>query len=133
MRMLPRVARTLAFAAIVVGAGLLFGITGWLRPYRPVEFSCLIVAEILISALATAQPIAEDRGAMPPSFVIEFISLLLFGTGPTMLVAAAGALIRGRLASSQPFDSPRHVFLNTFTVIAAALAAGLAHRALRGT
>src|SRR5260221_3306750 len=110
MRMLPRVARTLAFAAIVVGAGLLFGITGWLRPYRPVEFSCLIVAEILISALATAQPIAEDRGAMPPSFVIEFISLLLFGTGPTILVPPPVALIKGRLQSPKQFASPRHDF-----------------------
>ena len=32
---------------------------------------------------------------MPPSFVIEFASLLMFGAHATLLVAIAGALARG--------------------------------------
>jgi hypothetical protein len=133
MRMPPRDSRTVAFAAIAIGAGMLLGIAGGLQPYRPVEFSGLIVSAILTSGLARRRPTAEDRGTMPPSFVVDFISLLLFGPGPAMLVASAGAITKGRLADSEPFEAPRRTLLDALIAMIAILAAGFAHRVLGGT
>src|SRR5215470_245986 len=97
MQMLPS-SRTVAFAAISIGAGTLVGFPGWMNPYRPLEFSGLIVAVLLTSAFVTRQPVAENRGTMPQGFVIEFASLLLLGAGPAMLVASAGVIVKGQLA-----------------------------------
>jgi diguanylate cyclase (GGDEF)-like protein/PAS domain S-box-containing protein len=67
---------------------------------------------------------------MRPFFVVEFISLLLFGPHLTMPVAAAGALARGWMA--QPWR-PWRVALDAATAIASVQAAGWAHRTLGGT
>ncbi len=42
---------------------------------------------------------ADDRGAMPPFFVVELGSLLAFGPAAAFLVTGAGALARRRLTS----------------------------------
>ena len=132
MRTLPRHSGVFAFAAIAIGAGLLLGFAGWLEPHRTVEFSGLILAAILTSALAMQQSTTEDRRHMPPSFVIDFTSLLLFGPHPTMLVAAAGTITQG-LADSQRAHPPRRMLSNAATVMVATQAAGFAHQALGGT
>ena len=121
-----------AFASIGVGAVLLAGYAGWLQPYEAIEFSGLILAAILTSALALQQSATEDRATMPLSFVIDFISLLLFGPHATMLVVAAGAIAQG-LTDSQRAHPVRPVFLNAATGMVAAQAAGAAHLALGGT
>src|SRR6185503_13900085 len=63
---------------------------------------------------------AEDRGAMPPSFVLEFAALLALGPVAALPVSALGALIKRRSA-------------NGVAVIAATAAASYAHHALGGT
>jgi diguanylate cyclase (GGDEF)-like protein/PAS domain S-box-containing protein len=63
---------------------------------------------------------AEDRGVMPPSFVIEFAALLAFGPLAALLVSGLGALIRRRVAYGA-------------AVMAATAAASYAHYALGGT
>src|SRR5688500_14113877 len=63
---------------------------------------------------------------MRPFFVVEFLSLLLFGPHLTMPVAAAGALFRGLTA--QPARQPWRIAADAATVIAAVQAAGWAHR-----
>jgi diguanylate cyclase (GGDEF)-like protein/PAS domain S-box-containing protein len=69
---------------------------------------------------------------MWPSFVIEFASLLLFGSHPATLVAVSGALARA-FADSQ--RAPQYVWalLNLVTVAAATQAAGYAYHVLGGT
>src|SRR5712691_2653 len=64
--------------------------------------------------------VAEDRGAMPPSFVIEFAALLGLGPAAALLVSGAGALLKKRIA-------------NGVAVIAAMAAASYVHQALGGT
>src|SRR5438094_1446255 len=64
--------------------------------------------------------VAEDRGAMPPSFVIEFAALLGLGPAAALLVSGAGALIRKR---------PAH----GVAVVIATAAASYAHHTLGGT
>ena len=46
--------------------------------------------------MLAAQPSAtEDRATMPPSFVIEFAALLIYGAHAALVVAIAGAIARG--------------------------------------
>ncbi len=132
MRMLPRHWGVLAVAAITIAAGILLGITGWVQPNRPLEFSGLILAAILTSVLTKSRSNAEDRAAMPPSFVVDLSSVLLFGPGPTMLVAAAGTVTQG-LADSERSHPLRRILSNTATILVATQAAGFAHGALGGT
>jgi diguanylate cyclase (GGDEF)-like protein/PAS domain S-box-containing protein len=121
-----------AFGAIAIGAGVLLGFVYWPQPHRTLEFSGLILAAILTSALAMQQSTTEDWATMPLSFVIDFTSLLLLGPHLTMLVVTAGAVAQ-RLADSQRSHPSRRMLLNAVTVLVAIQAAGLAHWALGGT
>ena len=132
MRPSPRRSGVVAFAAIAIGAGVLLGFAGWPQPHRTLEFSGLILAAILTSALAMQQSTTQDWATMPPSFVIDFTSLLLLGPHATMLVATAGTVTQG-LTDSQGSHPPRRMLLNAATIMMATQAAGLAHRALGGT
>src|SRR4051812_6426876 len=95
------------------------------------ELSGLILAAILIS-LATRRSATQDWAIMPPSFVIDFASLLLLGPHATMLVASAGGVTEG-LSDSRHSQPVRRILQSAATVIGATQAAGLAHRALGGT
>jgi diguanylate cyclase (GGDEF)-like protein/PAS domain S-box-containing protein len=122
----------IAFAAIAIGAGALLGFADWPQPHRTFEFSGLILAAILTSALALQQSTAKDWATMPPSFVIDCTSLLLLGPHATMLVATAGTVTQG-LTDSQRSHLFRRMLLNAATVTVATQAAGFVHRALGGT
>src|SRR5947208_16231436 len=95
------------------------------------EFSGLILVAILTSALAKRST-AQDWAPMPPSFVINFTSLLLLGPNATLIVATAGTVTQG-LTDSQHPHAPRRMLLNAATVALATQAAGFAHRVLGGT
>src|SRR6267378_1943375 len=132
MRTLPRRSAVALFAAIAIGAGVLLGFADWPQPHRTLELSGLILAAILISALATQRSTTEDWAVMPPSFVIDFISLLLLGPDATMLVATAGTITEGLTDPARVLPI-RRMLVNTATVIGATQAAGAAYRALGGT
>ena len=132
MPTLPRHTGVAVFAAVAIGAGILLGIAGWLEPARPAEFAGLILTAVLISAFTTPQSVGAERATMRPSFVIEFTSLLLFGPGPTMVVAVSGAVAQALVDSARPYPY-RRTLLNAITVIVATQAAGLAHQVLGGT
>jgi diguanylate cyclase (GGDEF)-like protein/PAS domain S-box-containing protein len=132
MRAIPRLSGVAAFAAVAIGAGVLLGFLGWPQPHRTLEFSGLILAAVLFSVLARHESTAQDWATMPPSFVIDFTSLLLLGPHATMLVATAGTVTQGLTDSQDSFPS-RRTLVNTATVLAAAQAAGFAHQALGGT
>ena len=121
-----------AVAAAATGAAWLLDHAGLLQPDRPIEFSGLILVGIVLSALAAQPSVTEDRATMPPSFVIEFTSLLIFGAHAALVVAIAGAIARG-LAHSQRAHQYRRTLMNVVTVAAATQAAGFAHIALGGT
>jgi diguanylate cyclase (GGDEF)-like protein/PAS domain S-box-containing protein len=125
----------LAIAAGVVlgfGVGVLLGFADWPHAQRTLEFSGLILAAILTSALAMPQSTTKDWATMPPSFVIDFTALLILGPNAGMLVAASGTITHS-LTDSQRSGLLRRMFLNAATVMVATQAAGLVHRALGGT
>src|SRR5216683_1867720 len=124
----PRSA-VIAFAAIAIGAGVLLGFAGWPQPHRTLEFSGLILAAILTSALALQRSTTKDWATVPPSFVIDFTSLLLLGPQATMLVAIAGTVTQ-RLTDSQRPHPSRRMLWNAAAVMGATQAAGFAHLAL---
>jgi diguanylate cyclase (GGDEF)-like protein/PAS domain S-box-containing protein len=121
-----------AFALLAIGAAVLLAFAGRPQPDWTLEFSGLLLAAMLTSALAMQQSTAEDWASMPPSFVIDFTALLLLGPHAMMLVATAGAITQWFTDSTHPHRSRRAVF-NAATVLAAAQAAGLVHQALSGT
>ena len=130
--MLSRRLSLVVVATVAIGAGFLLGYLGWLEPDRPLEFCGLVLAGILLSVLPAQLSSAEDRATMPPSFVIEFTALLVFGPHPTMIVAIAGAMARG-LSDAQRANQYGRMLMHVATVAAATQAAGFAHQALGGT
>ncbi len=94
------------------------------------ELSGLVLAAILTSAVAKQRTSAWHWATMPPSFVIEFASLLLLGPNATMLVVAAGTVTQWRVAERSHL---RRLLVNAATVMVAIQAAGFAHRSLGGT
>src|SRR5262245_59916059 len=119
----------IGFAAAAVGAGAFLGYAGWPQPDRMFELTGLIFAAVLTSALAKPRPAVKDWATMPPSFVIEFISLLLLGPHVTMIVAASGTVTE-RLTESQSAHPTRRMLVNLAIAIAAAQAAGAAYLSL---
>jgi diguanylate cyclase (GGDEF)-like protein/PAS domain S-box-containing protein len=132
MRTPPRRSSVVAFASITIGTGILLGFVGWPQPHRTLEFSGLILAAILTSALAMQQSTTQDWAVVPSSFVIDFTSLLLLGPNAAILVATAGTVTE-RLTDSQHSPPPVRMLLNTASVLIATQAAGFAHQALGGT
>jgi diguanylate cyclase (GGDEF)-like protein/PAS domain S-box-containing protein len=129
---LSRPSSLIALAAVATAAGFLLRFVGWLEPQRTLEFCALVLAAVLTSAFAAKPETADGRATMPPSFVIEFTSLIIFGAHATLLVAIAAAVARS-------FDDRRqhHRHLRTLmalvTVAVATQAAGYVHQALGGT
>jgi diguanylate cyclase (GGDEF)-like protein/PAS domain S-box-containing protein len=132
MRSLSRRSQVVLIAAVAIAAGSLLGFVEWPPSRGTLEFAGLILAAVL-TAVLTAQPSPTLGWAtMPPSFVVDFTSLLLLGPNPTMLVAAAGSVTQGLADSRQP-DRTGRVLSNAAIAMAATQVAGFAHRALGGT
>ena len=119
-------------AAAAIAAGVFLGAAGFVQPHRPVEFSALIVAAIVTAALARRQSASDDWPAMPPTFVIDFTTLLLFGPHPAMLVAAASSIAPGLADPHRPYSYTRTLVSGTIALLAIQVA-GLVHEALGGT
>src|SRR5687767_5999672 len=82
------------FAVLAVGAGALLGLADQPQAHITFELSGLILAALLTATVAVRQGDADDRGLMPPSFVVDFAALLLLGPGAMMATAAVGWVMR---------------------------------------
>ena len=109
---------------------MFLGLAGWPQPNRTLEFSLLIGAAILTAAFGMPRPATKEWAAMAPSFVVDFISLLLLGPHATMLVAAAGTITEA-LTNSSALSIGR-TLLNTALVLTSIQAAGAAYRTVAG-
>ena len=116
---------------MTVGAAMLPPVAGWLPLHQPREFFALVLVAILTSGLRGQQSIG-NRAVMPPSFVLDFIALLLFGRNAAMFVATAQTVAR-RFAHSQPQPPIRETVVHVATTVTAIEAAGFTHQLLGGT
>ena len=113
-------------------SGLLNAFADWGRPDWILEFSGLILAAILTSVFAKPRTSTRDWATMPPSFVIEFASLVLLGPNAALLVVFAGMVTPWR--ADPPRSHPlRRLLVNLATVTVATQAAGFGYRSLGGT
>ena len=91
-----------------------------------------MLAAILTSGLRLQEVATNDRAIMPPSFVIAFSALLLFGPHLAMFVAAVAALTPS--FDSSPRNYPLGRMLAELAIALTAIeAAGMANTALGGT
>ncbi len=111
---------------------LLGRLVDWAPPDRILEFSGLVLVAILISAAGRQRTSTWHWATVPPSFVIEFASLLLLGPNATMLVVTAATITRWRV-DPQRADPLRRLVVNAAAVMVATQAAGLAYWSLGGT
>src|SRR5215212_516842 len=111
-------------AAIFIGALSLAQLAGWAQPDRLVEVAALIVAAILTSELA---PAATSRVVMPPSFVVIFGSLLLFGRNVATLAAVAALLTPALATTVRPVQWAR-LSIDCVTAIVATQLGGLTYQ-----
>jgi diguanylate cyclase (GGDEF)-like protein/PAS domain S-box-containing protein len=122
--------RLVVFAVLAIAAGWLLAFAGLLPLPRALEFSVLTLVAVVSAVLSTHYP-NSDETAVSPSFVINFVTLLLFGPHATLLVAGAGSITQG-LSDPERFP-PVRVLTNTVMVMLAIEVAGLAHQTLGGT
>jgi hypothetical protein len=108
----------IALAAIFIAAVFLPLLADWTQSGRTLELSGLVLAAILTSMLRVQQSTTKDRAIMPPSFVINFSALLLFGPNVAMLVATAGAPTPGFLGSRRAYALRPLLVEATFAIVA---------------
>ena len=120
-----------AFAATATAAATLVHVTGWLRLDRPVAFCALLVAAILVSALANRESTTGNWALMPPSFVVDFVAVVLFAPNAATVIAAAGTISQSFTHRERP-HAARRLLANGLTTVAAIQAAGLTYQVLGG-
>jgi diguanylate cyclase (GGDEF)-like protein/PAS domain S-box-containing protein len=138
MRILSPPSNVIALAVLAIGTAVGLELYGWPHPHQMLQLPALVLAAILIS-VSTRQSVAgRDRAAMPPVFVVDFLTLLLFGTHAATFVAASGAITEGLLGKGSTGTGrgagsiSRFVpaLLNVATVVAATQVAGFAYGSL---
>jgi diguanylate cyclase (GGDEF)-like protein/PAS domain S-box-containing protein len=87
---LPVAARLFLGATIAVAAGLLLSHAEWPRDSRLTMFAALLVTGCLASRVTLRLPTNRHRANLSASFIVDFLSLLLLGPHPTILVAGIG-------------------------------------------
>ena len=118
-------------AAVLTGASLFVGMTGWPQSARIAEFPCVMLAAVVVAAFARRSPAAEARGMIRPSFVVDFGALLLLGGNPALAVAAAGVVMR-QLAEPRVARPLQKTLFNAAVPIVSIALAWLAYSALGG-
>jgi diguanylate cyclase (GGDEF)-like protein/putative nucleotidyltransferase with HDIG domain len=92
MKSLPLAARL--YVGVVIAAGGALLATTFPHPQdisQPVWFVVLLVLSCVTSAFKVNLPLANSGSTMSVSYAVDFLSLLLLGPRPTMIVAAASA------------------------------------------
>jgi diguanylate cyclase (GGDEF)-like protein/PAS domain S-box-containing protein len=98
---------------------------------RSAELAAVVLVAIATSFFTRRSSLADDRGVMPPHFIVDFGALLYLGGNAALVVAAAGLIARW-IADRKDARPLRTVFAGAATVLIATEAAALAHDTLGG-
>ncbi|MFN8058279.1 MAG: ATP-binding protein [Vicinamibacterales bacterium] len=115
---------------VVVAAIAVATLSGPFHVTRPGLYACLFTLTLLSSGLRVQVPLHRGWANMAPSHAFTFASLLLFGTGPTVPMAAAGAVMQSTAFGRRWRPAVRHVF-NTAAIVLTVAAVALVYRATR--
>jgi multisubunit Na+/H+ antiporter MnhE subunit len=128
---LPSRLNIAALGAAFMAAAFIPKYAGWIQADRAPVLAGLNLAAMLTALLAVQRSATKDRTIMPPSFVLVFCSLLLFGPDAATLAAIVVALAPG-LASSDRSSSRRLMVVDVAVAVLATQIAGLAYRTVTG-
>jgi len=125
------VARVRVLAFLATASGLLLGVAAWPDvPARAALFAALVLACICTSLLSP-RLLHRDLTSLRPPFVVEFITLLMFGPHAMTVVAVMGAGIRG-FSEKARVESLLLRLVDVATVVVATLGAGFVYVSLGG-
>jgi diguanylate cyclase (GGDEF)-like protein/putative nucleotidyltransferase with HDIG domain len=134
MKQLPYAARVYVGAVIALGAVLL----AMFFPLQPQDFHHLewFVALLLLSSITSAfkvnLPLARSGSTMSVSYAVDFLSLIILGPNPTMVVGATSAWSQCtfRMTTKNP---PYRTLFSMASLVISVQAAGEVFRLLGGT
>src|ERR1044072_6580611 len=99
---------------------------------EPGLFAALLVLSVVSSALKVDMPMGAGTSCISLSYVVDFTALLLFGPGPTMLIAVTSGWAEGTLRMQE--RSPLYKTLFSMATLAVSVAAaGATYTWLGGT
>jgi diguanylate cyclase (GGDEF)-like protein/PAS domain S-box-containing protein len=132
LKTLPLPARVLVASMIAGAAALLLLLAEWPPIDRLPGFLAVMLAAVLTSAFKLHLPTTKNRATLSASFVIDFVSLLMFGAHATVLVAAAGALSQSTLGGRRR-NPPHRTLFNIACFIVTIEATGFVYHLFGGS
>ena len=133
LKQLPVASRLFVILVVAVGTAALTRAA--LQPDGPapdaVLIALLVAASVLASVYKVELPLAQGRSTFTIAYVINIASLVLVGTGLTMLMAALGAWTQTTFRVARPNPAHRKLFAMASLALSV-LAAGTLYRMLGG-
>ncbi|HKY20554.1 MAG TPA: diguanylate cyclase [Vicinamibacterales bacterium] len=122
------------YVGVVIGGGALLFVTMFpvRPPLHPIWFITLLLLSSITSAFKVNLPLARSGSTMSVSYAVDFLSLILLGPGPTMMVGAVSAWSQCTFRIAKKNPRYRTLFSMASLVISVQ-AAGAAFHALGGT
>jgi putative nucleotidyltransferase with HDIG domain len=132
MKQLPLAARVFVGAVIALGAALLVYFFPTRTIPHPAWFVALLVLSSVTSAFKVTLPLARSGSTMSVSYAVDFLSLIILGPSPTMIVASISAWSQCTFRMTTKNPLYRTLFSMASLVISVQLA-GEVFRLLGGT
>jgi diguanylate cyclase (GGDEF)-like protein/putative nucleotidyltransferase with HDIG domain len=109
------------YAVIALGAVVMATALSSLHFSEPGLFAALLVLSVISSALKVDMPLGAGTSCISLSYVVDFTALLLFGPGPTMLIAVTSGWSQCTLRMQE--RNPVHKTLFSMATLAVSVAA----------
>jgi diguanylate cyclase (GGDEF)-like protein/putative nucleotidyltransferase with HDIG domain len=120
------------YAVTALGAVVMATALSSLQFPEPGLFATLLVLSVLTSALKVDMPMGAGTSCISLSFVVDFAALLLFGPGPTMLIAVTSGWSQCTLRMQERNPIYKTLF-SMATLAVSVAAAGATYTWLGGT
>jgi diguanylate cyclase (GGDEF)-like protein/putative nucleotidyltransferase with HDIG domain len=120
------------YAVIALGAVVMASTLSSLQFAEPGLFAALMVLSVLSSALKVDMPLGAGGSCISLSYVVDFTALLLFGPGPTMLIAVTSGWSQCTLRMQERNPIYKTLF-SMATLAMSVAAAGATYTWLGGT
>jgi diguanylate cyclase (GGDEF)-like protein/putative nucleotidyltransferase with HDIG domain len=124
--------QTYVYAVIALGAVVMASALSSLQFPEPGLFATLLVLSVVSSALKVDMPMGAGTSCISLSYVVDFTALLLFGPGPTMLIAVTSGWSQCTLRMQERNPIYKTLF-SMATLAASVAAAGATYTWLGGT